>query len=177
MAEHRILTPSEYEALRKNTPKYSHRLIIDSLLFTGARYSELKWVFANLTSFDPINRAIKLPGKATKTKKARVIHLTPTYTKTLDDFVRSGQELKIPDQVSMNRNLKRWSNVIERPPTVKTFRKTWESWLLFVGFHSMPVALSQGHKEIISYDHYANLDPRLKSEVDKVKRYTEGWMQ
>lgn len=170
--QYRILIPSEYETLRAGIPKTGHRITIDSLLFTGMRYSELKWFSGHLSTLDVKNRAVSLPGKATKTNRGRTIHLTAGFTQTLDDYIRSGQSLDVPDISSMNRNLKRWGGMHATP---KTFRKTWESWLLAAGYPSMQIALSQGHTELISFSHYANLDARLKSEMEKVRRYTEGW--
>jgi integrase len=169
--QYKILIPSEYESLRRAIPKTKHRIAVDCLLFTGMRYSELKWFARHLSTFDCANRAISLPGEAAKTGRGRAIHLTQAFTNELDDFVASKQPLEIPDISVMNRNLKRWGSWA----LPKTFRKTWESWLLAAGFPSMQVALSQGHTELISYGHYANLDPRLKSEMELIGKYTAGW--
>lgn len=180
---YRILTPSEYEALRDAATSHRFRMILDTLLFTGMRYSELERFAEDITCFDSKNRAITLVAAYTKTKKERVIHLTPAFCTALSQYLREFKELEIPHRLTMNQNLKRWylqreQRMAQRNdqwPTVKTFRKTWESWLLASGYQSMPVALSQGHSELISFGHYANLDPRLKSEMDKVRKYTEGW--
>lgn len=170
-SQYRILIPSEYEALRSNIPQTRHRILIDLLLNSGMRYSETSYFAGHLSTFDAKNRAIVLPGEGTKTRKGRTIHLTPAFTQTLDDYIRSDTPITVPCLHSMNPNMRRWGTTT----TPKVFRKTWESWLLSAGYSSMHVALSQGHKELISYSHYANLDPRLKSEMDKVRRYTEGW--
>lgn len=181
MTQYRILIPSEYEALRDSIPKTKHRIIIDTLLFSGMRYSELSLFVHNLMWFDAKNRAISLPAHSTKTKKERVIHLTPAFTKCLDQYLREFKKIDVPHIVTMGRDLKRWwfaagpTMCQSWEPTPKTFRKTWESWLLAAGYPSMAVALSQGHSELISYGHYANLDPRLKSEMDQVRKLTEGW--
>jgi len=185
MTQYRILIPSEYEALRDNIPKTKHRIVVDTLLFTGMRYSELSMFSHNLGWFDAKNRAIVLPWWTTKTERERVIHLTPAFTKSLDDSIRwlkgHDETLEVPGIRSMARDLRRWHCMNDGDghplpaPTPKTFRKTWESWLLASGYSSMAVALSQGHSELISYGHYANLDPRLKSEMEQVKKLTEGW--
>lgn len=182
---YRILTPSEYEALRDAATSHRFRMILDTLLNTGMRYSEFERFAEDLTTFDSKNRAITLPQGYTKTGKERVIHLTPAFATSLSQYLREFKELDIPQRQTMDANLRRWWNngylpdnvigPIRWNPTVKTFRKTWESWLLAAGYQSMPVALSQGHSELISFGHYANLDPRLKSEMDKVRKYTEGW--
>lgn len=170
--EYKILIPSEYMALREAIPKTRLRMVIDTLLATGMRYAELERFAAHLIWFDEKNRAISLPGKASKTGKTRTIHLTPSFSKDLALYLREYKTLEVPNIRSMQDNLKRWSPFAISP---KIFRKTWESWLLAAGYQSMPIALSQGHSELISYGHYANLDPRLKSEMEQVRKFTEGW--
>lgn len=186
--QYRILTPSDYWALKdailhnsRASKEEKHEIVVDLLLFTGMRYTELQVFAGNLSWFDARNRAISLPGRATKTREPRVIHLTPAFTKILETWIRRNKPIEVPHPVAMARNLKRWCNsgytkyLFGWNPSPKTFRKTWESWLLAAGYTSMAVALSQGHSELISYGHYANLDPRLKSEMDEVRELTKGW--
>lgn len=189
---YRILTPDEYEALRGCIPKTEYRMRVDLLLFTGMRYSEAKSFSGHLAWFDADNRCISLPGASTKTGMNRVVHLTPAFSKSLSMYLKEFKSLDMPDINSMDDQLKRWW--LMRPqrmaqpnnwwPTCKTFRKTWESWLLSVRrkdgspkFSYMDIARSQGHTVAISERHYANLDPRLKSQQDAIRRLTEGWMQ
>jgi len=173
--QYKILIPSEYETLKEAIPKTRLRIVIDTLLFTGMRYEEEKKFSKHIEWFDAINRAITIPAKYTKTKKERVIHLTPAFTKELSQYLREFKTLQVPEIQAMQMNLKRWSKLSGIYCTPKTFRKTWESWLLFAGYDSMKVALSQGHSQTIQYNHYVNLTARLKSEVDKVKVLTAGW--
>jgi integrase len=181
MAQYRILIPSEYEAIIDVIEKDRLRIVVETLANTGMRYSELARFSCCLGMFDAKNRAISLPAQYSKTKKERIIHLTPTFSKRLHQYLREHKSLEVPIRRSMDDNLIRWylrirpSNERRFSPSAKTFRKTWESWLLAAGYSSMAVALSQGHSELISYGHYANLDPRLKSEMEKVKIITDGW--
>jgi integrase len=158
--------------LREAITKTRLRMVLDTLLFSGMRYIELERFASNLMWFDTKNRAITLPAKAAKTGKSRTIHLTPSFSTDLEMYLREYKTLEVPCIRSMQDNLKRWTSLSVTP---KTFRKTWESWLLAAGYQSMPIALSQGHSELISYGHFANLDPRLKSEMEQVRKFTEGW--
>lgn len=171
--QYRILTTSEYESILDLIEKERLRVVVETLLNTGMRYSEFKEFSGHLAWFDFKNRAISLPGDSTKTGKGRVVHLTPAFSKRLYQYLREHKNLDVPSRQAMDSNLKRWMHEIG--VSCKTFRKTWESWLIAAGYSSMAIALSQGHSELISYKHYANLDPRLKSEMDKVRKHTEGW--
>lgn len=192
---YRILIPSEYLALRESIGKGRLRIVVDTLLNTGMRYSELQRFADNLGWFDKANRAISLPAKATKTQKKRVIHITPQFATDLALHLGEHKKLQVPGIRSMEGNLQSWwlkhtkklyslSGLVQDMtvkdlsyyPKPKTFRKTWESWLLAVyPDKSMNIALSQGHSALIAYGHYMNLDPRLKSEMDLVRKLTEGW--
>lgn len=182
METYKILIPSEYQALLDMIEKERLRIVIETLMNTGMRYSELSYFARHLNkTFDSKNNAISLPVEATKTKRERVVHLTPTFSKRLYQYLREHKVLDVPTRRTMDTNLTRWwydaghTMCQGWEPSVKTFRKTWESLLLAAGYQSMQVALSQGHSELISYGHYANLDPRLKSEMEAVRKITEGW--
>jgi len=179
--QYRILIPSEWEALKDSIEKSRLRIVVEGLLFTGMRYSEYERFSNHLEWFDVKNRAISLPAKASKTGRDRTIHLTPQFTKDMSLYLREHKKLEVPSIQAMNMNLRRWHSscalaVDDQHPNPKTFRKTWESWLLAsYPDRSMAIALSQGHSELISYGHYMNLDPRLKSEMDRVRELTKGW--
>lgn len=190
MNQYRILIPSEYEVLLDAIEKERLRVCIETLMNTGMRYSELERFADDLSMFDAKNRAITLPAKDSKTGKERVIHLTPAFSKRLYQYLREHKSLEVPTRRSMDENLKRWCapffdtnrDLYFNHPSTKTFRKTWETWLLVVKrddgsdkYSSRTIAESMGHSELISMKHYANRDPRLKSEMDAVKRITEGW--
>ena len=177
--EFRILTPGEYERLRDQCPKTRLRAGLDFLLFTGMRYSEARRACRHIDEwFDEKNRAIIIPAEHTKTNRRREVHLTPAYTKQLSLYLREWKTLDLPHQRTFERNMARWwgIDINNWYPTPKTLRKTWESWLIYTGYDPMKVALSQGHSQVIQMHHYASMSARLKSEVDAVKRLTEGWM-
>ena len=175
--QYRILTPSEYFRLRVAIPKTVLRMCIDVLCMTGMRYSESKAFGTHPEWFDEGNRVIVVPAAYTKTRRNRNVHLTSRFAAELGMYLRENKEIVFPDNVTMNRNLIRWLEPIPDIGWVraKTFRKTWESWLLAAGYDSLQVALSQGHTQTIQLNHYANMSARLKSEMDAVKAITAGW--
>jgi len=186
---YRILTPSEFQSM-KDAPLAPHYKIssqqrnmwLDTLMFTGMRYKEILWLDMNWKYFDSKNNAITLPASATKTDRDRTVHLIPAFSKTLAAYLREFKALDLPTRDAMNDNLRRWWGVADKKcvdswyPTPKTFRKSWESWLLFADYSIHKVAMSQGHTVAVSEHHYANLAPTLKSEAEQVKKMTEGWM-
>ena len=180
-----ILTPSEFVALREATPK-KHQFSLDVMLNTGARYTELQAFSENPGWFDSKNRLIALPAKATKTGRGRDIHLTSQFSKELDLFLMNGT-LHFPLRFWMNHNLKTWWYAQQDAngeiwmserwyPTVKTFRKTWETYLLCTHQDkSLDIWASQGHTGTVSMNHYYQSVGRLKSELDAVRECTRGW--
>ena len=62
------------------------------------------------------------------------------------------------------------------PVNNKTFRKTWESWLVF--YYSdkvLQIALSQGHTTITQYEHYVNI-PFEEYDRKEMRKWVEGWI-
>ena len=171
----RIMSPSEIKQWMAGIEKVDNRFRVDTMLNTGMRYEELKKFEPKY--FSAKTRCITLPPNVTKTKRGRVVHLTPNYTKTLEIFL-SRASLGFPNRSTMNTNLKRWSNKagLNWSPNCKTFRKTWESWLIFADYDSMKVAVSQGHSQTIQIAHYQNMASCLKNEQKEVKEICDGWM-
>ena len=85
----------------------------------------------------------------------------------------------VPTYQSWNENLKCWAKRVGLDKTglsVKTTRKTWESWLMFYfPQHIATITLSQGHTQIISLQHYVNM-PFTESDRLEIKNYVEGWI-
>lgn len=189
---YRILTPSEFQAMKDAPLVQGYRIgtqqrnmWLDVLMFTGMRYQELMWCENfGWKNVDNKNNAITLPKAFTKTNMDRTVHLTPAFSKSLASYLREFKTLCLPSRDAMNDRLKGWwlNAMIEPPypvlwyPTPKTFRKSWESWLLFADYPLIKVARSQGHTVAVCEHYYASLPPTLKSEVDAVKKLTGGWM-
>lgn len=168
-----ILSPSEYQILLSGTPKLKARFQVETMLNTGMRYIELQRFGKNSRYFDPKNRLISLPGASTKTGNSRDVHLTPQFSSRLELFLASSS-LAFPARQVMDANLKRWNAGLGC--TVKTFRKTWETWLLATyQDRSLDVWMSQGHTGTVSMNHYYGSVGKLKSEMDAVREYVKGW--
>jgi len=187
--DNRILKPSEYDAIREQPEKYKNKFILDLFLNTGMRYAELKRFVANVNDknsgfkwFRPEEEMIILPKQATKTKIQREVILTPAFTEKLKDEIErnDGQLYPLPAYQVLDENLKRWARKagIEMPEiiAVKTFRKTWESWLVYANKNIFYILSSQGHSNAVALKHYVKKitkwDEKEKKEI--IKR-TQGW--
>ena len=177
--EIRILRPDEYHALREGSKKLSNQIWLDAMLLTGMRYEELRRLQQYPSWFK--GGYIDMPkGNGNKTKKyarqrERTIHLS-TMGKIILPIFLQGKVL--PSRQSMDINLKRWAwnaPMNDTDISVKTFRKTWESWMVssYPGMKA-EIFLSQGHTEMISLNHYLNIP---FDDVDRLrmKPYVEGW--
>lgn len=168
----RILRPSEYKIIRGSL-KRDKQILLDSLLLTGLRYVEFERLWVNPQWFD--GNFIHLPeyaqGKVKRKQKERWVRLSIMGKTILPQFF----ELKyIPTQIALDKWLKYNFPDLEGL-CVKSFRKTWESWLLSTyPERSLEIALSQGHTELTQLKHYANL-PFLDKDKEEMKEFVLGW--
>jgi integrase len=167
-----ILRPYEYKKIR-NSVKRDRQILLDTLLLTGMRYIELERLYANPSWFD--GSFIHLPefaqGKVKRKQKERWIRLSIMGKTMLPQFF----ELNfIPDRIAFDKWLS--YNFKEYPMIcAKTFRKTWESWLLITYPHrSLEIALSQGHTQLTQLNYYANL-PFTDQDKEDMKEFVMGW--
>ena len=140
----RILTPSEYEALRSKMDAKHYPLICDALLFSGMRPVEFRrfkpdWYKAS-------RRIISLPKGACLKQKCqydeRSISLSLPGCDAFDRLISTkvqhkGKEVfaweMVPEKVSFGDTLKRYATAAGIGTdgiTPKMFRKTWVSWLV-----------------------------------------------
>ncbi len=158
----RILTPKEYEALKATIPKDQHKTTLDILLITGMRYAELLRLYDNPAWYNEKRNIIHLPEEAQKKHKRRqlerTIHPLPSmFNYLLKDF---WQARKPPLESTWNKNLQRWAMSAGINPyglSVKSSRKTLESWLIASGVVESTVCLRQGHDSLTSMRHYQGL--------------------
>ena len=60
--------------------------------------------------------------------------------------------------------------------SVKTFRKTYESWLVVTYPESIPlIAMCQGHSEPTAMKYYLNI-PFDKDEKKEIREHLVGWI-
>lgn len=196
----RLLSPSDYDILKEAVGKYKYQFLLDTMLNTGMRYSELLRLKVNIESwlrnpkkvtlwFKPKHNLIKLPSEATKTKDYRNVLLTREYSAELNKMIEIAKGLNgkgennfkvIPfsSYPAMDGNLTRWAEKagIDEPYNlaIKTMRKTWESWLVTAEKPLIKIMKSQGHTNAIALEHYYN-SGFSQDDVDEIKRRVVTW--
>ena len=175
--EVRILRPSEWEILRDSLDIDMKR-ICTSLLVTGMRYAELQRLRENPDWLE--GKFVYLPrGSMMKVKakqKERAIRLSDMGKTLISDLFQAPHPL--PELPAFDMKLRRLSKrILEGAPVNnKTFRKTWESWLVFYyPDRALQIALSQGHTTTTQYEHYLNI-PFEVEDKKEMRKWVEGWI-
>ena len=184
----RVLTPGEADSIRRVISKPSNRALFDLMLYTGLRLEEVRQLIEHPEIFDEERRLLVIKsGKAKASQKSRNVILSDKGVEAVRAFL---QAPKMPASSSAwQTNLIRWSKIagLSHLPdrsgeggnvygiTVRTSRKSWESWLLtaYEG-KAVKIALSQGHTESTALGHYLNLsftDQEREAIVEEVR----GW--
>ena len=122
---------------------------------------------------------IHLPREASKKKKRvypeRYVYLSSQGSVHIKNFIKYVDD--VPKRVMANKIL-RYSGIKsigERGLSVKTFRKTWESWLVASYPNAIPIIMmSQGHTDRVSIMHYLNI-PFTQEERSEIRIRTAGW--
>ena len=173
----RILRPVEFETLRDAMDPNTRR-ICTSLLLTGMRYAELQRFRENPDWLD--GKFIYLPrGSMLKVKakqRERAIRLSDMGKTLLPDLFQVPHPLPVLPTLDMK--LRRLSKRIldGAPINNKSFRKTWESWLVFYyPDKALQIALSQGHTTTTQYEHYLNI-PFEEDDRKEMRKWVEGWV-
>lgn len=184
----RVFTPAEAASVRAIISKPSNRALFDLMIYTGLRLEEVRQLIAVPEIFDEERRRLVIKsGKDKATQKERDVKLCDKGIEAVKAFL---QAPKMPSSSSAwQMNLIRWCKAAGITPlpgraddsgniygvTVRTSRKTLESWLLTAyPDRAAWVALSQGHTETTSLRHYLNLsftDEERAAIPDEVR----GW--
>lgn len=175
----RILRPQEFEKLLRAIPKQYHRTIVKTALFTGMRWRELIRFKDHPEWLSTDSNTIHLPDSANLKEKCkqseRWIRLTRWGKDTVQTFLLN--DFTMPSRQAMSENLKRWGNKADLDTNglcLKTFRKTWESWLVSIYPEKLPhIFLSQGHTEMTALKHYLNL-PFNSEDKKQIEEYVRG---
>lgn len=178
----RTLIPHDYDKLRDQAPSYSEKFLLDLMLNTGMRYVELQRYIKSIGNeewFDKKRKKITLPTIATKTFVSRNVLLTPEFTNTLkNELERDNPEIPLISFQTLDNRLKKWALQanIETPNiiAVKTFRKTWESWLVSADRNVLKILSSQGHSSTTALNFYLT-SGFTKEEIDEMVERTRGW--
>jgi len=183
----RVLTPGEADQIRSVIEKPSLRVIYDLMLYTGLRFVELEQLADNPGIFDQERRTITIKsGKSMASQKSRNVCLSDRGMLAVVEFLKNPS---VPSSSHLwQENLIRWSRRarLQHVPgqeesnnptgiTVRTTRKSWESWLLA----SYPekivnITLSQGHTETTALRHYFNIS-FTPVEREAIKEQVKGW--
>ena len=168
----RILRPSEYEAIYAKA-KGEYRIIFSCLLMTGMRYEELRRLRKHPEWVSGPN--IYLPSEAMRkdkrTQPQRFVKLSYAGREAIKRLFDLDPDL--PRNVVVDNYIKRNFGNFEGF-TLKSFRKTWESWLVFYYKLPLEVALSQGHTMTTQLQHYVGI-PFSEKDKMEMKQYVEGW--
>ena len=174
--EVRILRPVEFEKLR-DAMDPDTRKICTALLLTGMRYAGLKRLRENSDWLD--GKFVHLPRESMLKVKAkqreRAMRLSDMGKTLVPDLFQSS--FPLPKLPALGMKLRRLSKrILEGSPVNnKTFRKTWESWLVFYyPDKSLQIALSQGHTTTTQYEHYLNI-PFADEDRREMRKWVEGW--
>ena len=146
---------------------------------TGLRYVEAQRLQESPDWLD--GRFIHLPQnaqrKARRKQKERWVKLSDKGKTMLPFFFKTRP---LPDWKVWVEDLDRWAlrgGLDPRALSVKTTRKTWESWLLSQHpERTLEIMLSQGHDETTSIRHYAGL-PFTHADKDAMIEWTAGWSE
>jgi integrase len=169
----RILRPDEYEDIY-NRSNAQYKIISSCLLMTGMRYEELKRLRKHPEWIDK-DGTIYLPPEAQKKEKRvqpqRFIKMSYAGREAIKRLFDLDAEL--PRNVVVDNYIK-YNFKDYEGFSLKSFRKTWESWLVFYYHLPLEVALSQGHSATTQLQHYLGL-PFSDEDKLKMKPYVEGW--
>ena len=113
----RVLYPTEYQKLISVIPKHHHKLIIQTLLHSVMRFTELERLKGNPSLFkdDRYIHLTKNEIKKVKTKiKDRQILLGVFGKDIVKDFIKT--PFRIPPRQSLNKSLVRWCKQADISP-------------------------------------------------------------
>ncbi len=183
----RVLTPEEAYQTRAVIEKPSARALYDLMLYTGLRLAEVKQLAENPGIFDQERRTITIKsGKAKASQISRNVCLSDKGLLAVEEYLKTPSVPKSPS--AWQNNLIRWAQRARLTTlpgqeqssnptgiTVRTSRKTWESWLLAAYPDKViNIVLSQGHTETTALRHYFNIS-WTQAEREAIKEQVKGW--
>lgn len=172
----RLLRPYEFKKIYDVIPKIDLKDKFEALLYSGCRYSELRWLYNNKDSFK--GNILIIPSQKKEARhKERYVRLNTNGQRAVTYFLRS--EKNLPDYPGWDENLIRWCDKAKLDKTgvcCKTNRKTWECWLATMYPNSLQqIFLNQGHTEKVSMEYYLMV-PFNDQDKQDMKFYTDGWI-
>lgn len=174
----RILRPWELSQILKAIPKKEYQTMFEFLFYTGMRYIEAQLVKDRYDLFDGENIHL-IPTIIRKPKctiKDRYINLNPVAQRVAEDYFKLN--VSLPHNNTWVQNLKRWAlngNIDPSFLSVKTTRKTWESYLMTVYPHLRDkIFINMGHTDLVALKDYVNL-PFSQKNKENMMKYVAGW--
>jgi len=172
----RIFRPSEVKKLIDVIPKNENKDKFETLLYTGARYSEMKWLFKHPRAF--IGNSIRISSLKKKARHSeRYIRLNFPGQRSINYFLRAKRNL--PCHEVWLENLFRWAKKAGLDTmgiSIRSTRKTWGSWLVAQYPQQLEyIFLSQGHTQMTALKFYLMIP---FNDIDKreMKFFTDGWI-
>jgi len=185
----RILRPCEATALIDTIPKHHHGVMFKALLYSGMRYVEMQrlqehpeWLTGSFIHLPEVatkqGRKKSRDGRQTRSQVERWVRLNPVGLEVIKQYLKLGEQLPGRYQ-SWRDNLVRWAEhagIGSEGMSVKTTRKTWESWLITVYKAHVPdVLLSQGHTYEVALQSYWGL-PFTETDKGEMLAYVGQWV-
>ena len=172
----RIFRPYEIRKIVGAIPKNNYKDKFETLLYTGARYAEIKRLHNHPRWFK--GEYIVMPSFKPKAKqKERYIRLNSPGQRSVQYFLRDPQGL--PTSVTWYENMKRWCDIAGLDTMgvcIKSLRKTWESWLVTKYPKQLEhIFLSQGHSGMVALKYYLML-PFTDQDKSDMGYYIDGWI-
>lgn len=177
----RVLRPVEYELLFQSCSKYNYQVLMSTLLYTGARYSEICLLYKHQDMFRQTGHIYVRSTKTKAKEKDRYIKLNQNGIHAVRAFLNIKTNLEWPPaSPNLYTDIRRWAEKAELDLTgigVRMFRKTWEAWLGYSYPNALgPICLSQGHTDAIGITHYATSLPLSNEDKVAIKKATQGWL-
>lgn len=194
----RIFRPNEIIAIQNAIPRAIDLERFNTLLYTGCRYTEFQDLFGKHNRFDT-NGFLKVKNTKAKVKdKFRYVRLSDNGIHTMKRFFK--HDKKPSKYGTWDENMRRWVNLsgIERDKkdeqqlinnrdinprcgeyndivSLKSLRKTWESWLntMFPQYKTH-ICESIGHTELVSMKCYTQL-PFVREDLKAMIPFVKGW--
>lgn len=171
----RVFRPWEVRALIRAIQKNENKDKFETLLYSGMRYAEAKWLYDNPKRFQ--GEHIHIKNMKAKMKQAyRWVRLNPQGQRAVENFLRC--KTNFPSYQTWGDNMKRWcikAGIKPDSACAKSTRKTFESWLVITYPQRLSeIFISQGHEEMTALRHYLTF-PFTEQDKKDMLYFVEGW--
>lgn len=171
----KIFRPNEITRIINAIPKSEDKTRFETLLYTGAHYSEIQRLYENASWYK--GDSVKIPNVGNTNH--RVVHLSKQGKRIVNLYI-FGCKKGLPHYVTWEANLKRWCSYakIENPDklSIKSIRGTWEAWLVAKYPDKIfKIFQNQGHREFSTLERYSKLN-FSDEDLDQMEAYVAGWL-